>query len=608
VVIASGGSLDMQVAHFFHNEIQMNTWMAAFAKFLIPWQGMPFGWHSRCATNRSSISNISARYLWRPEYISNDTHDLAVDCVLQQPDDFIIAMLRAHPVWVSTSDRAQRLSCLMQCLPSALDTWIFGCCVECNGSRAILVVPGMDDVTVLVRLIHAAPKLAEVTDLKLIDGGMDTNALVLDLLPALASMSRLRSLDLASTPITASIDFSLFGARLAGLSALESLCLPCLQLPPAEVRALTKSLIALTSLELTSFEIRLVSLQLPMEEEAADALAWLIRKLKFLRHLCLPQSGIAKKAMSRLGRAISDLSCLELLDLSRNLLGFPGACDAMSHLAKLSSLCALDLSKNELGMVSFPALGAVLSNLTALRSLAIAGNMAYYEGAAMLSNSLPSLLHLSSLRLSDCLLSGGAMVSLGRGLHSMSTLKQLWLNGNLDEDHNFNQHPLHFLAALVGLELLDFSDNFLGLAGSRHLGEVLTHLVQLTHLNLTRNFLPPEEVQALSAMLQRLPKLTCLQVEEEEVGNGKEGNDGNHDLAWLSSSDFAGELCYENEEGAGGEYDWYEQDMEGEHAWFGQGDRSYSWAVYPETWPVGQYVGYAWHGDGSVHAGPGTQE
>jgi hypothetical protein len=88
--------------------------------------------HSGWQNKRGQKNDLVVPYLQRPDYVSNEAHELALDCLLQQADGFIVATLQAHPVRASGADRKDTLVSLLQCLPLALDPWTISYSRPCS--------------------------------------------------------------------------------------------------------------------------------------------------------------------------------------------------------------------------------------------------------------------------------------------------------------------------------------------------------------------------------------------------------------------------------------------------------------------------------------------
>ena len=127
---------------------------------------------------------------------------------------------------------------------------------------------------------------------------------------------------------------------------------------------------------------------------------------------------------------LAQMASLASLDLSSNLLGFPGAALLAAALPLMAKLTSLDLGDNLFGAAGATSLAAVLPSVATLASLNLFNNRIGPAGTASLAVALPQMASLTSLVLSHNQLGAAGVEALAGVLPDSPNLAALDLSGN----------------------------------------------------------------------------------------------------------------------------------------------------------------------------------
>eukprot|EP00548_Thalassiothrix_antarctica_P001440 CAMPEP_0194148068 /NCGR_PEP_ID=MMETSP0152-20130528/29938_1 /TAXON_ID=1049557 /ORGANISM="Thalassiothrix antarctica, Strain L6-D1" /LENGTH=429 /DNA_ID=CAMNT_0038849345 /DNA_START=37 /DNA_END=1323 /DNA_ORIENTATION=+ len=166
--------------------------------------------------------------------------------------------------------------------------------------------------------------------------------------------------------------------------------------------------------------------------EMADTLRLNNKSLSTLR---LANTGLGHHAAIAIGQMLAKNTTLTLLDVGGNQFGYLGA---IAIVEGIRCLQHLDLRSTRLGITGSKAICKMLRTNHTLRSLNLSRNNFGDEGAVNVVDGLIFNTELRSLSLSMCSITRTGAIYLGRKLHAMSGIKQLFLFQNSIDKDGFN--------------------------------------------------------------------------------------------------------------------------------------------------------------------------
>jgi Ran GTPase-activating protein (RanGAP) involved in mRNA processing and transport len=253
--------------------------------------------------------------------------------------------------------------------------------------------------------------------------------------------------------------------------------------------------------------------------DGCRVLAAKFARIPSLEELLLPNNHMGETGGDFLSRSLHAMTALQVLDLTSNAgVGSQGLGEA---LGTLSSLHTLRLANTSLVgerlnalllrgfMAKVPATGGQLLRLSIQR------NGFHTEGCAALAKVLPCLPQLQELDVSDNDISPEGMKVLTPALMHMP-LRDLKVAEN-DLGPEGARLLANVLSSLPELSYLDLTDNVIRQGIADLVSADLPPT--LTHLSLACNEIDDKGLQAIGAVLHKLPVLKHLQLEENEISD-----------------------------------------------------------------------------------------
>ena len=270
--------------------------------------------------------------------------------------------------------------------------------------------------------------------------------------------------------------------------------------------------------------------------------------LKGMRVLDLRSSKLDERACDLLAKVVPSMSRLEVLWLSRNLIGSGGAvevikslcgsgvkqlllhnteiggpdCEALSELLQSThSLEGLFIDQNNLSSESVASIITGLSHNNSLRKLDISDSHFSMANTHRLSSLLRerSKCTLTLLELRHCNISSEGAVELATALCKNTTLRELYLRGNPIGEHVEGVTAVAtMLVENKSLTQLWLDDCHISGQGAGELATALCKNSTLQDLNLDRNPIGVEGASSMSYMLQHNTSLTRLLIRDNTVG------------------------------------------------------------------------------------------
>ena len=239
-----------------------------------------------------------------------------------------------------------------------------------------------------------------------------------------------------------------------------------------------------------------------------------------LKHLILSSNHIGPALAPYVRNALSKLTRIEYLDLSRNYIGiFPFGSNMpcfdiqqwLSHdLSMMTNLKHLILSSNHIGPALAPYVKNALSKLTQIEYLDLSDNKIGAEGAKELNSALLKLDQLKYLDLSDMDLQTEGVKELTTGLLRLKDLEYLDLSKNVLIFGSGIKKLLEELPTLKNLKHLDLSWFCVKSEIVPELNIALSQLKNLEHLNLSWNSLGSSVIILFTEALPQLKSLKHL--------------------------------------------------------------------------------------------------
>ncbi|KAF5838018.1 hypothetical protein DUNSADRAFT_3505 [Dunaliella salina] len=191
---------------------------------------------------------------------------------------------------------------------------------------------------------------------------------------------------------------------------------------------------------------------------------------QFLVELRLDKCGLAEASGLAIARALQNFNqTLKVLSMSNNALGNKTAAAFGELLKENTTLTDLDLSWNQIKAEGVKGLRPGLEGSLSLKTLSLAWNGLENEGAIAMGQILVNNASLVSLDLTNTRLGSEACVMLGEGIKANTTLEELLLNGNAIGDDGAR----HLMAALKSnktLECLSLQGSNMSTAARGHNG------------------------------------------------------------------------------------------------------------------------------------------
>jgi Ran GTPase-activating protein (RanGAP) involved in mRNA processing and transport len=245
-------------------------------------------------------------------------------------------------------------------------------------------------------------------------------------------------------------------------------------------------------------------------------------RIPSLEELLLPNNHMGETGGDFLSRSLHDMTALQVLDLTSNpivSLGKNGSQGLGEALGSLSSLHTLRLANTSLVGERLNALRGFMAKVPAsggqLLRLSIQRNGFHTEGCAALAKVLPCLPQLQELDVSDNDISPEGMKVLTPALMHMP-LRDLKVAEN-DLGPEGARLLANVLSSLPELSYLDLTDNVIRQGIADLVSADLPPT--LTHLSLAGNQIDDKGLQAIGAVLHKLPVLKHLQLEENEISD-----------------------------------------------------------------------------------------
>ena len=221
---------------------------------------------------------------------------------------------------------------------------------------------------------------------------------------------------------------------------------------------------------------------------AVGELAENLHSLPQLTKLNLSDAQMGDKECRLLAESLKFVRKLQVLHLSLNPLG-QGITELATHLPSVPHLTKLKLSETQMGEKGVTAVARSLQSISKLKNLDLSSNP-LGQGITELATHLPSVPHLTKLKLSETQIGEKEVTAVARSLQSISKLKNL-----------------------------DLSSNPLG-QGITELATHLFNVPHLTELDLERTQMGEKEVTAVARALKDLPELQWLWLSHNPLGRG----------------------------------------------------------------------------------------
>ena len=255
----------------------------------------------------------------------------------------------------------------------------------------------------------------------------------------------------------------------------------------------------------------------PRRKLNATILTEVLAHLPHLEHLTL--GNVGPVLGKRLGTSLEQLTNLQHLDLSPNVIGVDGAmalAEGLKNGVNIEYL--LDQRDNDIGDDGAMGIVEGLKNAASLRTLNLRSIRIGDDGVAALAEGLKHLTSLQTLDLGMNRIGDDGVAALAEGLKHLTSLQTLNLNWNRIDDDGVAALA-EVIKYLTSLQTLDLSMNYRIDDGVAALAEGLKHLTSLQTLNLKWNRIGDDGVSALAEGIKHLTSLQTLKLDKNTIGD-----------------------------------------------------------------------------------------
>ena len=243
-------------------------------------------------------------------------------------------------------------------------------------------------------------------------------------------------------------------------------------------------------------------------DEEAPALGLVLSNSSKLQELDISHNSLKPKGIIKIFEKLN-ISHLNKLNVSNNVIGEQGADTVGSFLSKNVKLKELDIGCNNLNKSGTKLLCKRIKNLSNLTKLKIDGNNITHLAADYVMEVLLCNIKLEEIDISDNSLLAAGAVSIFNGMKNVFTLR------NVNISHNrITYEAADNIAAVLSqntlLRKLHLAKNDLGTNGIIALCEGMSNILYLTHLDMSCNKITDEAAHDIAVFLIHNPELKEL--------------------------------------------------------------------------------------------------
>ena len=243
-------------------------------------------------------------------------------------------------------------------------------------------------------------------------------------------------------------------------------------------------------------------------DEEAPALALVLSSNSKLQELDISHNSLKPKGIIKIFEKLN-ISHLNKLNVSNNVIGEQGADTVGSFLSKNVKLKELDIGCNNLNKSGTKLLCKRITNLSNLSKLKIDGNNIAHIAVDYVTEVLLCNMKLEEIDISDNNLLAAGTVLIFNGMKNIFTLR------NVNISHNWITYEAAdsiagVLSQNIHLRKLYLAKNHLGTNGIIALCKGMSNILYLTHLDMSCNKITDEAAHDIAAILIHNPELKEL--------------------------------------------------------------------------------------------------